>query len=510
MILLLIPVSLQQVIAVRNDNCSLYADIESTRIARRREEQHMSEPISIHVCDVRVVKARRDGHDVAGPLPQPQTITPTGLQMLFTNDWHPIMPANLFSMQRIYKPMKSARWQNTQKAIAHDLAQWWRFVLVNNLEWDAISAEDVSEYGYLMAESVSPFTHRQYSTSTVSRRLASIQNFYSWAWQTGMLSENPQEGCQDSISRFPIGPKSALLPHLGTASIVQRKRRGPRGRDPEDNPRPLKVNELRGVLNRLGPRIFSSDGAVLPWNVGDPSKRNRLMAEIAYHTGMRVDEIASISTSDVLNQARKLSSTDKWQQFVLTVRTKGRATRKVVVSSVVLRALVTYHDTERYEAILCAKKHNLDHLAFKEPTQLFVNGVCANFRDVGKPVSAETPSRAFTKAVLAEGLIIRSSGFKLDPESGDKLLDSDGRPVTFLINLAAHTFHDLRHTFAVMFYKSEVLRGNSEPWEKLRQLLGHSIAETTRKIYLKYIDTEEAAISDITAHYARMGLYGVR
>lgn len=213
----------------------------------------MSEPISIHVCDVRVVKARRDGHDVAGPLPQPQTITPTGLPgLLFTNDWHPIMPANLFQC-RIYKPMKSARWQNTQKAIAHDLAQWWRFVLVNNLEWDAISAEDVSEYGYLMAESVSPFTHRQYSTSTVSRRLASIQNFYSWAWQTGMLF---LRDVKIVYRDFRLARNPALFAHLVTTSIVQRKRRGPRGRDPEDNPRPLKVNELRGVLNRLGPRIF--------------------------------------------------------------------------------------------------------------------------------------------------------------------------------------------------------------------------------------------------------------
>lgn len=76
-------------------------------------------------------------------------------------------------------------------------------------------------------------------------------------------------------------------------------------------------------------------------------------------------------------------------------------------------------------------------------------------------------------------------------------------PIERGLAAAAYTFHDLRHTFAVMFYKSEVLRGNPEPWEKLKQRLGHANSETTRNIYLRHIDASEASISDMAAQHMR-------
>jgi integrase/recombinase XerC len=310
---------------------------------------------------------------------------------------------------------------------------------------------------------------------------------------------------------MPIGPKAALLPHLGTATVPRQGKRRPKGRDPEKDPRPFRLDDLAAVLKLLGSPIFAPDQSLLPWEPGTAPRRNRLMAEVAYHTGMRGDEVASISAWEVLDKARKLQPSTKWQQFKLKVRTKGRAYRDVVVSSVVLRALVLYHDVERAEAIQRAERAAVEiEASFRAQTELFVNGVDANLRDVGRPVSAETVSRAFTQAVLAQGLTVVREGFELDPDTFDPLYDEDGKAVARMIAGAAHTFHDLRHTFAVLFYKSEVARGNSEPWEKLRGLLGHSSAETTRAIYLRHLDVDEASISDAAAHRLRMDLHVYR
>jgi integrase/recombinase XerC len=183
----------------------------------------------------------------------------------------------------------------------------------------------------------------------------------------------------------------------------------------------------------------------------------------------------------------------------------------VIVSSVVLRALVLYHDVERAAAILRGQQAAEEaHENFRVPAELFVNGVDANLRDVGHPVGSETASRAFTKAVLAEGLIVERKGFELDPYTGDKIYDEDGVAIVRKIPCAAHTFHDLRHTFAILFYKSEILRGNKEPWTKLKERLGHESAETTSNIYLKHVDVDEASISDAAAHFMRMAMHAVQ
>jgi integrase len=458
---------------------------------------------------VRIIRASRKGAFVPGPIPSPSEATPEGFLMLFTADLHPVEAANRFMMDVCYRPIKSSRWQNSQRASAQDLAQWWTYLGVNGIEWDRARPEDIEEYANRMAEAVSPVTSLQFSTSTVRRRVGSVETFYARARREGLIAKPLDQGQEKA--GVPIGPGAAFLPHLGTATIPKQGRRRPRGRDPEKDPRPFRLKDLAAVLSRLAPPIFAPDQSLLPWESGTASRRNRLMAEVAYHTGMRGDEVASISVWDVLDKARRLSSSTKWQQFKLNVRTKGRASRDVVVSSVVLRALVLYHDVERAEAIQRALQAvEAAGRSFRAPTELFVNGVDANLRDIGRPVSAETPSRAFTKAVLAEGLTVVREGFELDPDTSDLVFGEDGKAVLREIVGAAHTFHDLRHTFAVLFYKSEVNRGNPAPWEKLRSLLGHASAETTKNIYLRHIDVDEASISDATAHRLRMDLHAYR
>lgn len=461
---------------------------------------------------IRLVRASRLGASVPGPVPATSLPTPDGFYMLFTPDWHPIEPANRFMMEYRYKPSKTSSWQNTQRASAQDLAQWWTYLSVNDIPWDEATPDDLADYASSMAESVSVNTSRQFATSTVDRRTSGVETFYSWAKTDGLAEKalSLQQVITQS-AQFPVGPDASRLPHLGTPTVRRSRAKRPRGRDPEDNPRPFKAGELPKVLDRLGPPIFKLDQSLCPWEIGTKPRRNRLMAEAAYHTGMRGDEVASISAWEVLDRARFLRPDQKWQQFKLTVRTKGKPSRQVIVSSVVLRALVRYHDVERAGAVRRAEWAAKDRgVKFRVPTELFVNGASSNLRDAGRPVSAETASRAFTGAVIAEGLTIDQLGYDLDPITGELVLDESGIALSVRLIQPAHTFHDLRHTFAVLFYWSEVSRGNPEPWQKLQARLGHSSSTTTKDVYLKHVDVDEASISDLAAHRVRVGLHAVR
>ena len=54
--------------------------------------------------------------------------------------------------------------------------------------------------------------------------------------------------------------------------------------------------------------------------------------------------------------------------------------------------------------------------------------------------------------------------------------------------VVAHTFHDLRHTFAVMMYRSLEDIGIARPWLRIQTLLGHKSISTTIGTYLKVLD----------------------
>ena len=67
---------------------------------------------------------------------------------------------------------------------------------------------------------------------------------------------------------------------------------------------------------------------------------------------------------------------------------------------------------------------------------------------------------------------------RLDPYTGKQYTTT--RP--------KHSFHDLRHTYAVITYHLEKQNGNSEPWKKIQSILGHKNLSTTMDIYLDQVN----------------------
>lgn len=82
-----------------------------------------------------------------------------------------------------------------------------------------------------------------------------------------------------------------------------------------------------------------------------------------------------------------------------------------------------------------------------------------------------------------------------DPESSNH----------YITEVAKHSFHDLRHTFAIWLYRAEANAGNAEPWKTIQIRLGHAQLETTLNTYLKTAELERASFSSqVYAEIKRM------
>ncbi len=168
---------------------------------------------------------------------------------------------------------------------------------------------------------------------------------------------------------------------------------------------------------------------------------------------------------------------------VLSLRqTKGGRPRKVLVPTWLLDELVHYAETERMVPVRRARE-----AGHKPAPNLFVNGADASDRDVGQALTARTLSRSFRSAVISAGLYERIC----DETNG-------GLPDRLVAN---HSFHDLRHTFAIQQYLARRARGDAEPWKTIATLLGHRSFKTTMDYYLPSVSLAEAEVSDVMSDF---------
>lgn len=105
-----------------------------------------------------------------------------------------------------------------------------------------------------------------------------------------------------------------------------------------------------------------------------------------------------------------------------------------------------------------------------------------------RPASTQ---QSFKMAAIAGGLT--ETTIKTDPDTWKQ----------YAVKEAAHSFHDLRHTFACMLYHAEKRNGNPEPWKLIQGRLGHKHLSTTMNTYLRVVDEFEARVSDRMSDFFR-------
>jgi integrase/recombinase XerC len=406
---------------------------------------------------------------------------PAGFLFLVDDDSGRVVEPVLLYLADRYIGKKGMARPTSLRAAVYNLKDWWAFLAEFGKRWNDVSTDDLRFYRDAMLQTVSPKTHQPYDVGTVRRRLSTVLQFYRWAWREGFFEEtlNAQSIRQiaRSLDRDALAHLHSNAGPVAVSDLLPRPRRGI-----DDAVRPFTETEYRTVAHLLGP-LPPEEGK--PATDGRPT-RNRLIAEVSVHTGMRRDEISALTLWQILDLHPDPSRLFQPVKLRIT-QTKGLRPRHVFIPSWLVTALLWYIDHERKVVLQAAKAHWLKGKV-KEPTAVFLNGPETG-RHAGKPIQNGTIDAHFRRAVIAAGLT--HSVHKTQPETGEHYVGQE----------PSHVFHDLRHTFATWLYWFEKSQGNPEPWKKIQARLGHAELATTTGLYLRAAADFEAQVSDTTMKF---------
>lgn len=420
---------------------------------------------------------------------------PAGFHMLFDKDFAPLDWANHFMLQQVNATRRSGlAWENTQSDYADDLAVFATFLEVRGIRFRDIEPVDLTDYASCMLHTISPQTRKKYSVKTVHRRLNTVVRCCECAFELGILKKSVITYTRQPTRRIIGGAKAVVA----TPDVISGL---PTPEAADTHVAPIAKGNITKILDKLGPG--PREGSLL-------DRRNRLIAEFGLETGMRISEILGLTLVQIYN----LPSPDDLEEFgfarLTLTDTKYTKVGDVLLPKALLEEILVYISGERAKVIQEAKKNCEAHgKRFCEPKHIFLNGITSNERDLGKKCSAANISRIFTEAVRQAGLFRKESRYILD-DNVSPVVGEDGRFEEDLVDVPAHTFHDLRHTFAVTLYRTRQLQGDKNPLATVKALLRHSLTETTERIYLRWLTVNEAELSDnltttlrkITAWYA--------
>jgi integrase/recombinase XerC len=383
---------------------------------------------------------------------------PGGFYLIFTTEGALFEPAFFWLREAFIMNKGQLSVGNTQKAYCNDLYEWLVYLSLIDKRWDIVCEDDLSTYVDKL-QSLPSARGRPYEATTIRRRMSTILAFYKWAANENLLAHPISEVAapktvvihrsndSDALAHTHVGPleieTSRLLPRL--------YRKLPNDRIPDV--------DLQRILSRLG------------GNPSDPTdsrpRRNRLTAELSCSTGARIDEVSSLTLAQFLTL--KQDPANQTYPLLLS-KTKGLVPRNIYIAYTLYDSLKDYADNEREEALELSKKKTCD--------SFFVNFGNAN-RNPGTSLKGRSISKSFHQTVLECGLY-------------ETFLDPNGIEQKD----AHHSFHSLRHTFAVNMYYLLKKNGEPDPWLKIKVLLGHAHVKTTVDTYLRSISALDADASD--------------
>lgn len=414
---------------------------------------------------------------------------PEGFQMLFYGDGRPITLINHYLANKAQAQIISGvDWRQTQQSLADDAAQATIFFHGLRKSWTDLDIRMVVQYAAALQAGYSVWTQKKLAKKTIHRRIGTVLQIAKFArlngYQTGEL---PSGGTKPADI---LNSASGKLQELGHDLKVVAP-------TVTTHPRIRPILETKFILDELGRDIASV-------NDSEEECRDRLTAEVALYTGMRVDEVANLTLHQLLALASEMEAKPHQRDFQLWLtHTKGSKPGYVIFPKRIVTAILKYIETERAAAVQAARTRI--GAGYREPGALFLNGANANLRDVGRPITAATISRNFSRAVMRCGMTIKEERFKLAPDGRLTFHDIIDQPLIELHCRAAHTYHDLRHTFAVVQYFIMLQRGVQNPLSRLRTLLRHTLTQTTSDIYLNWLDIFERQLSEKLANeYAEL------
>ncbi|WP_019350539.1 tyrosine-type recombinase/integrase [Vibrio splendidus] len=351
---------------------------------------------------------------------------------------------------------------------AQALQAYYQFLEDKGLVWDSFPPIKRLKPTYLFrSHLLMQIKNGGLAHSTASVRMNQVVNYYKWLMHDGYLKIKNEKEAPFKME-FVSVQSTGMLAHISPTFTVETS--DLRIKVPKDasskNIRPLSPLSQESL-------------SLLTQHLPSASEELRLQVLISIDTGMRIQEVATLSLN-AFNTAVPLAESEHRYEIVLSpqstgVQTKFSKQRRVEISSELLTTLHEYRTSERRikrvnklnaklaslpENALSLKQETIERLELCERHEpLFVS-------EQGNPVTA--------KSIEARWGEFRSSIKKTCP-------------------FFTHRFHDLRSTYGT-YRLNDMLEAGLSPMECMDLLMawmGHRNESTTWK-YLRYLQRKEA------------------
>lgn len=375
-------------------------------------------------------------------------------------------PVLLFLYAEYAEMMVDGPVDNTVRAYAYDLREWWVYLEEFEISWHAATELDLSGFCQAMRATISPMTGMRYATTTIIRRKTTVEQFYVWAAKSD-ICKGVDVGAETLIGMLQAGAIETPIVELQKTA------------DEKQHVSVMQLGQAKVVMEQLGPLPSTNKCDASPFSKDWTSSRDRLAGEIALNAGLRISEVRNLKTSQFEMYVRRVDISQT-AAYKIRVTGKGRTKKPVNFSGELILQIVAYIKGER-----AAIEFGLSKV---QSNNLLLN---AHGKTVGKPPSVRTLERNFSSACIRAGCF-RSEmveEFNLGP---DEVLCREA----VLRDFPLFVFHDLRHTFAVWTYYARKKAGDAEPWLYIQQQLRHKNLETTIKEYLASAMDFEALVTD--------------
>lgn len=351
---------------------------------------------------------------------------------------------------------------------AQALRSYYQFLENKELRWDEFPPVKRLKPTYLYrSHLLKQIKQGELAHSTASVRMNQIVNYYKWLMHDGYLCVKNEMEAPFKME-FVSVQNSGALAHISPTFFVQTsdlRIKIPRDADSK-NIRPLSPlsRDALGILTQHLPQT---------------SEELRLQALLAIDSGMRVEEVATL-TLDALDTAMPLAESQHRFEILLCprstgVQTKFLKTRTVEISSDLLQSLNEYRISERRlkrVTRLNKKIAQLDSDAVSFPLKTIeILKRC----DRHEPIFVSQQGNPATgKSIEARWIEFRAEIKQAEPSF-------------------THRFHDLRATYGT-YRLSDLLEAKLpvvDCMELLMGWMGHKDESTTWK-YLRFLKRKEA------------------
>lgn len=364
--------------------------------------------------------------------------------------------------------LKSVKEGKDLSPCAQALRAYYQFLEDKGLEWDKFPPVKRLKPTYLFrSHLLKEINKGKLAQSTASIRMNQIVNYYKWLMHDGYLYIKNEKEAPFKIE-FVSVQNSGVLAHLSPTLIFETsdlRIKVPRNTDSK-NIRPLSPLSLDALW-------------LLTRHLPQASEELRLQVLLSIDTGMRIDEVATL-TLDALDTATPLAESLHRFEIYLCPRTTGVQTkflksRSVEISSDMLLSLNEYRISERRLKRAIKLNEKIEQL------------------DYSVSSFAKKTAERLERSKRHEPLFVSQQG---NPATGKSI---EARWVDFRGEIRqiegsfTHRFHDLRATYGT-YRLSDLLEAKLpivECMDLLMGWMGHKDENTTWK-YLRYLKRKDA------------------